>query len=102
MLGQWHGKEQAEHPATVAARFFTHPMDSDWQDNTVREWADANPDRIKEAGARSALEKAQSYILKTALDDAQRFREDSTSLLSVFSGGVGPNVFGLLGSILGK
>lgn len=102
MLGQWHGKEQAEHPATVAARFFTHPMDSDWQDNTVREWADANPDQIREAGARSALEKAQSYILKTALDDAQRFREDSTSLLSVFSGGVGPNVFGLLGSILGK
>ncbi|OUM05161.1 hypothetical protein BW686_22730 [Pseudomonas syringae] len=101
MLGQWHGKDQADHPATVAAGFFTHPMDSDWQDESVQEWAKANFNRVRQAGNRSALEKAQTYILDTVREDVNRFSQDSTGLLSVFLGG-GPTVLGLLGSILGR
>ncbi|MFA0998924.1 hypothetical protein ACDH54_24900, partial [Pseudomonas syringae] len=77
-----------------------HPMDSDWQDNIVQEWAKANHERVREAGARSALEKAQSYILNTARDDVARFREGGLGLLTIFSGG--PTVLGLLRSILGR
>ncbi|POD77573.1 hypothetical protein BKM17_09710 [Pseudomonas syringae group genomosp. 3] len=100
MLGKWHGKEEAEHPAKVATGFFIHPMDSNWQDTIVQEWAKANPERVREAGTRSAMEKAQSYILNTARDDMARFREGGLGLLTIFFGG--PTVLGLLRSILGR
>lgn len=84
VLGQWHGKEGAEHPARVAARFFTHPMDCDWQDAIVGEWAEANPAQIERAALKSELDRYQSDLQSNAKQDLQRFSQDSSNFLNVF------------------
>ncbi|RMM08446.1 PhcA [Pseudomonas syringae] len=84
VLGQWHGKEGAEHPARVAARFFTHPMDCDWQDAVVREWAEANPAQIERAALKSELDQTRTQLQRHAKKDLQRFSQDSSNFLNVF------------------
>ncbi|AHG39450.1 PhcA [Pseudomonas syringae CC1557] len=84
VLSDWHGKEGAEGPAHVAARFFTHPMDSDWQDVIVREWAEANPEQVERAALKSELNQYQADLQGNAKRDIQRFSQDSSTFSSVF------------------
>jgi hypothetical protein len=84
VLGQWQGKEGAEHPARVAARFFTHPMDCDWQDAIIDEWAEANPAQIERAALKSELDRYQFDLQSNAKQDLQRFSQDSSNFLNVF------------------
>ncbi|MBP1120534.1 hypothetical protein KID96_12260 [Pseudomonas syringae] len=83
VLGQWHGKEGAEHPVQVATRFFTHPMDCDWQDSIVREWAEANPEQVERATLKSELDQSRLQLQRSAQNDLQRFSQDGSDFLSV-------------------
>ncbi|KAA8706218.1 HET-C-related protein [Pseudomonas cannabina] len=84
LLGQWQGTEGIEHPARVAARFFSHPMDCDWQDAVVREWAEANPAQIERAALKSELDRYQSDLQSNAKQDLQSFSQDSSNFLNIF------------------
>ncbi|PYD88807.1 hypothetical protein DNF23_31305 [Pseudomonas syringae pv. pisi] len=84
VLGQWHGKEGAEHPVRVATRFFTHPMDCDWQDAIVREWAEANPEQVERATLKSELDQSRIQLQQSTKKDLQRFSQDGSNFLDVF------------------
>jgi hypothetical protein len=84
VLGQWHDKPDAEHPAQVAARFFAHPADSDWQDMAVREWAEANASQITRATRKSDLDENRQHMLDSAEHELLRFKEESKSFLDLF------------------
>jgi hypothetical protein len=84
VLSTKHGKEGAEHPAVVAARYFTHPMDSEWQDAVVREWAKENPGNVLRATRKSDLQHGQKQLQESARKALHRFRSESTSFLDTF------------------
>lgn len=43
-------------PVKVAHSYFTHPDDSDWQDELVSIWAGEHPDNIKDASDAAIFE----------------------------------------------
>jgi hypothetical protein len=84
VLGAWHDKEGAQHPAQVAAGFFTHPMDSDWQDELVRQWADANPELVRRATLKSDLLEGQKRLRSEAIKALERFKKEGAGFLETF------------------
>ncbi|RMM32569.1 PhcA [Pseudomonas coronafaciens pv. oryzae] len=84
VLNHWHAKEGVEHPAHVAASFFTHPMDCDWQDRIVSEWAEANPEQLSRAALKSELDQTRVQLQSNAKKDLQRFSQDGSHFLNVF------------------
>lgn len=84
VLGVSHGKQEAEHPAVVAARFFTHPMDSEWQDEIVQQWARKHPENVKRATRKSDLQDGQKRLQKSAQDALRRFNSESSSFMNTF------------------
>ena len=84
MLGQWEQKTEAQDPAETAAQYFTHPMDTDWQDALVREWAKNNPSLVKRAASKSDLDKLHKEVQKSAEKALDRFKSESSSFLSKF------------------
>lgn len=87
VLGLWHGKQGVEHPAQVAAKFFTHPMDSTWQDSIVSRWAEENPRMVERAAHKSDLIDGQGRLRNTALSALQTFKAQSTNFLDSFDAG---------------
>ena len=84
ILGQWSNKDAAEHPAQVAAKFFVHPMDSDWQDELVRDWANRNPGRVKHATLKSDLDRTQEQLRISTEKALLTFNKESSSFLQTF------------------
>jgi hypothetical protein len=84
MLGTEHGKEGAEHPAIVAVRYFTHPMDSEWQDETVRRWASENAWNVQRATRKSDLLDGQKRLQQSAQAALKNFSSESSGFLDTF------------------
>lgn len=84
VLGTWHGKQGAEHPARVATRLFVHPMDSNWQDSTVEQWAKTNPGMVSRAALKSDLLDGQKRLRESSLEALRRFNAESSSFLNTF------------------
>lgn len=84
MLGKWHGKFGAQDPSQVAAQYFSHPMDSNWQDNLVRDWADKNAKLVNRAASKSELDKVHVELRKSAAKGLDRFKTESSSFLDNF------------------
>ncbi|MFJ4144047.1 HET-C-related protein [Pseudomonas sp. NPDC089734] len=82
--GQWHNKADVVPAAQVAARFFAHPMDTDWQDALVRNWAGHNPERVRHAAAKSDLDRTHKQLRNSARNGLQNFNQDSSSFLKTF------------------
>lgn len=86
MQDQWHGKPGAQDPAQVAANYFVHPMDSDWQDALVSEWAQSNSKLVNRAASKSELDNVHKEVRASAEKGLTRFKNESSSFLSIFSG----------------
>lgn len=84
VLGQWHDAEATGHPSQVAAQFFTHAMDTDWQDTLVGKWAEANPEQVRRAALKSELDQVQRHIQSHATEAMQQFQQGSGSFLDTF------------------
>ncbi|WP_426118819.1 HET-C-related protein [Pseudomonas sp. DSP3-2-2] len=84
MLGQWDQKTEVQDPAETAAQYFTHPMDTDWHDALVREWAKNNPGLVKRATSKSELDNLHKELQKNAEKALDRFKTESSSFLSKF------------------
>ncbi|KPX39608.1 hypothetical protein ALO68_101510 [Pseudomonas syringae pv. helianthi] len=84
VLDQWHGKGGAEDPAHIAATFFAHPMDRDWQDTIVRQWAEANPEQVERAALKSELDQFQNQLQHSTKKDLQRFSLAGGDFLDIF------------------
>lgn len=84
VLGQWHSADETEHPSQVAARFFAHAMDIDWQDTLVREWADAHPEQVKRATLKNELDQLHRHIQSHASEALQQFEHSSDNFLDTF------------------
>ena len=86
MLAQWHTAFGGRDPAQVAANYFTHPMDSSWQDALVRDWAIHNHSRVKAAGNKSELSHLHLDVRDNAMKALRRLDDESDSFLKRFSG----------------
>lgn len=86
MLEQWHKGSEAPDPAAVAASYFTHPMDSSWQDALVKSWAESNPGQVERAEKKHELEKFQREVMNSAQNGLNRFNTESANFLGTFSG----------------
>ncbi|MCD5984356.1 HET-C-related protein [Pseudomonas sp. CDFA 610] len=84
VLGQWRGTPDTDHPSQVAARFFSHAMDTDWQDTLVREWAEANPEQVRRAALKSELDQFHLRIQGDATEALQKFERSSGNFLDTF------------------
>jgi len=84
MLSQWQNFPGQPDPARLAADHLQHPMDFPFHDQIVRDWARANPDRIKQASSRSHLEGVASQIRKHATSQLERFRQEGGNFLQTF------------------
>lgn len=87
VIGTWHGKQGAQHPAQIAARLFTHPMDSDWQDGLVSQWASTNPGLVQRAALKSDLLDGQKRLRSSAISALERFSKESSGFLDTFTQG---------------
>jgi len=85
MLGQWEQKFGVQDPAQIAAQYFTHPMDSNWQDALVREWAKDNPGLVMRATRKSELDNVHKKLQNSAEKALDRFKNESSNFLSKFS-----------------
>lgn len=86
MLERWHGKHYARDPAEMAAQYFTHPKDSNWQDALVSNWAAKNDRLVKRSESQSELDQLQREISGSATKALHRFNQESKSFLKRFSG----------------
>ncbi|HEX8540765.1 MAG TPA: HET-C-related protein [Pseudomonas sp.] len=96
MLGQWEQKNAAQAPAQAAAQYFTHPMDSDWQDALVREWAKNNPGLVKRATSKSELDGINKELQKSAQKALDRFKNESSTFLNKFDINSAKDVWNLI------
>lgn len=65
MLDHWNSRP-GEDPLAIAASYFTHPYDADWQDRLLSDWAEQHPEGIKQAGSLKDLKKLQDQILNAS------------------------------------
>ncbi|HEX8592022.1 MAG TPA: HET-C-related protein [Pseudomonas sp.] len=84
MLGQWHAKLGAQDPAQVAVSYFVHPMDTHWQDDLVREWAQNNAGALKRAASKSELDNVHNELQNSANKALDRFQNESSTFLKKF------------------
>lgn len=85
MLGHWEQKPGVQDPTQMTAQYFTHPMDSSWQDALVREWAKNNPGLVKRATSKSELDNLGRELQNNAQKALNRFKNESSNFLSKFS-----------------
>lgn len=76
MLAHWNGQPE-EDPLALAASYFAHPQDTDWQDELLAEWALANPARVEQASSLSDLKKLQDQALQHSLGALQHLAEET-------------------------
>ncbi|MBX8572847.1 hypothetical protein K5D36_24520 [Pseudomonas cichorii] len=82
--GNWFGKDGVQHPAHVAARFFAHPMDSNWQDELVRDWANRNPGLVKHASVKTELERTHEHLRNSTQAGLRVFNQEGSRFLNTF------------------
>jgi hypothetical protein len=80
MLDHWDGKPDAD-PVAVASAFFCHPADSEWQNEIVDTWAEANPQDVKRAESKSDLDDVHQLALNQLRQIEGTLREDAQEFL---------------------
>ncbi|EJN37929.1 Heterokaryon incompatibility protein Het-C [Pseudomonas sp. GM84] len=60
MYKHWQGGRLLD-PRVVARSYFTHPNDSDWQDELVSVWASEHSEAIEQAGKASIFDKSPGH-----------------------------------------
>lgn len=85
VVDHWNGVP-GDDPFSVASAYFTHPNDSQWQDETVRQWAEAHSEAIRRGGLKSELDKVHQQLRDSMTAELTRLGHDGmTSWQYVFS-----------------
>jgi hypothetical protein len=84
MLSQWIGKEGAFNTAEMAASYLTHPMDTEWQDHLVAQWASKNPQLVMKATNESELRNIADHVREEAVQQLETFKELGSRFLETF------------------
>ncbi|MGV6395586.1 HET-C-related protein [Pseudomonas caspiana] len=84
MLYKWQNISGQPDPARLAADHLQHPMDFSLHDQIVRDWALANPVRIKQASSKSHLDTVANQIRKHATNQLENFRQHGGNFLEIF------------------
>ncbi|WP_397449997.1 HET-C-related protein [Pseudomonas sp. NA-150] len=81
MLDYWDGKPGAD-PIAVATSYFVHPMDSSWQDSTVRHWAITHSDQVRRSTIKSELDQIRAHLHDEAKTSVQRLEKEGRDYLN--------------------
>lgn len=84
ILKAWRHAPGTIDVAQIAAGYFKHPMDSEWQDDIVKQWAAANPFSVKQAASKNALEKVAIEHINHSINQLENFHEEGGSFLKNF------------------
>lgn len=85
VVDHWNGVP-GDDPLSVASAYFAHPNDSQWQDETVRQWAEAHSEAIRRGGLKSELDKVHQQLRDSMTAELTRLGQDGmTSWQYVFS-----------------
>ncbi|SEN37510.1 Heterokaryon incompatibility protein Het-C [Duganella sp. CF517] len=79
MAARWWGGDVSADPAAVAASFIVHPLDTNWQDAMVKEWAAKHPQQVlrgQSATEWEALEKAHKQETIDAINKTKKQSND--------------------------
>ncbi|MDB5983327.1 MAG: hypothetical protein JWQ69_4342 [Pseudomonas sp.] len=85
MLGYWEGKFGV-NPIPVATAYFVHPWDSDWQRETVAQWAAENESRVKRSADKTDLDGLRKGLVESRKRGLERLVEDGKALQKTLSG----------------
>lgn len=85
VLGHWNG-QSGEDPLQLAAGFFCHAGDSDWQDDLLAEWAIGNPHKIESASLVTELETLHEQLHSKAALVLSNFEQESRSTWDYMTG----------------
>lgn len=84
ILEQWQYPSANIDVAQIAANYLKHPMDSDWQDDIVKQWAEANPTLVKRASSADALQKVALEHFNHSISQLESFHKEGESFLKNF------------------
>jgi hypothetical protein len=85
VVDHWNGVP-VDDPVAVASAYFTHPNDSQWQDETIEHWAATHPDAIRRGGLKSELDKVHQQLRDSITAEFTRLgKEGMTSWQYIFS-----------------
>jgi hypothetical protein len=85
MRAYWNGDVQAD-PVAVAAAYFQHPENLDWQDMTILVWAEAYPQMIQRSESKTELASISQNLSKSGSRALEQMRRDSVSYLDFLRG----------------
>jgi hypothetical protein len=80
LVDHWDGKPDAD-PIATASSFFCHPMDCDWQDETVKRWANSNSDQVARSASKSEIDQTHQVLIRELEMSREQLRNDSKSFL---------------------
>lgn len=85
MLGYWEGKFGVD-PLSVATAYFVHPWDSEWQRETVAQWAAANESQVKRSADKTDLDGLRTGLVESRKRGLERLMDDGRALQKLLSG----------------
>ncbi|MCO8170221.1 Het-C domain-containing protein [Pseudomonas sp. 21LCFQ02] len=85
MIDHWSG-QPGEDPLHLAASFFCHARDSDWQDELLAEWAISNPHQIERASSLTELQTLQEQLHSQLAQTLHNFEQQSRSTWDYLKG----------------
>lgn len=80
----WDGNNQRV-PSHLASSYFVHPNDTGWHDSIVKQWAQANPDKIEEACSPTRLMQRRREELEASLRRLQSLGNDDNFTVIKYS-----------------
>lgn len=84
IVKQWRHQPVNIDVVQIAADYFKHPMDSEWQDDIVKQWAEANAVSVARAASKSALESVALELLNHSINRLENFHDEGGSFLETF------------------
>lgn len=87
MVDYWTGDPNAD-PISVAKAYFTHPDDSEWQDEKVADWAAAHPEHIRASASKTELKGIAEQAANTCSNVLERMEKDGAAYLNFLRGEV--------------
>lgn len=78
LIDHWNYNRGTD-PVEVARAFFVHPQDTQWQDKIVVEWAEQNPDAIRDGASKTRMDEISATLHKTAFDTFEEFKNNGTT-----------------------
>ncbi|MET0125560.1 MAG: HET-C-related protein [Pseudomonas caspiana] len=84
ILEQWRSPAANIDVAKLATDYFKHPMDSSWQDDTVKKWAEGNPQSVQMAASKTTLDNVALEQANRSIDQLEKFHKEGGSFLENF------------------